>query len=386
MSDDFAGQLEINGLDSDVEFDLAYIRRQNETVRVDDSITMSQRMTSACIGSLITSLVVTPFDVVRVRVQQQEMLPSSKPCCGGGGAMNSIKNLPKEASPELFWLSHHYCSSAEGCARINSTFQGFFVISRNEGLATLWRGLSLTLLMAIPSNVIYFSGYEYARDNSPFSKHPANPLVCGSFARLLAATCVAPFELIKTRLQSIPSSSGADPNILANLIRDTLKTVKTDGIRTLFTGLQITLWRDVPFSGIYWLCYEWSKSKIANFINHNKNESERKSKEELKIFLTSFLAGSISGTVGSIATHPFDVGKTRLQIVNEQHYEQGKRTKRPSMFKFLAQIYRREGYKALTAGLGPRTMKIAPSCAIMISSYEIGKKYFKESRIQHASN
>ena len=41
-------------------------------------------------------------------------------------------------------------------------------------------------------------------------------------------------------------------------------------------------------------------------------------------------------------------------------------------------IAREEGYRGLWRGLTARVAKIAPSCAIMISSYEIGKKALSE--------
>ena len=133
-------------------------------------------------------------------------------------------------------------------------------MAKHEGVGTLWRGLSLTLLMAVPSNIIYFTGYEYIRDHSPISNHPLNPLFCGSLARTLLATFVAPAELIKTRLQSIPTDLKSASHILFNLLRDLSAAVKKDGVRTMFKGLGITLWRDVPFSGIYWSSYEYFKA------------------------------------------------------------------------------------------------------------------------------
>ncbi|KAK6463333.1 mitochondrial carrier domain-containing protein [Scheffersomyces coipomensis] len=365
-------------------------------------ISLSQRMLSAFSGSLITSMVVTPFDVIRVRIQQQEILPMARPCCEPEAAIETATTssastinaalkahgLPKStaagldsSAPELFWLQH-YCKSADNCTKITSTFQGFTTVARNEGIATLWRGLSITLLMAIPSNIVYFTGYEYLRDNLPTSKHPLNPLVCGSFARILSSTCVAPFELVKTRLQSIPAGKSSSPKVLSNLIKDSFATVKQMGVGTLFTGLQITLWRDAPFSGIYWLCYELLKSSIGNALKADFDHPKG-GQDDWKVFTTSFLSGSISGTVAAFFTNPFDVGKTRLQITSQHKIKKGNKYVYPSMFSFLADIYRKEGMGALYAGFVPRVLKIAPACAIMISSYEVGKVFFKTGNSNH---
>lgn len=314
-------------------------------------ITAAQRMLLACLGSFVTSLVVTPFDVVRIRIQQQEVMLG---CCA-----------PK---PGVFWLDH-YCQ-ANLCPRITLTFQGMLLIGRNEGFLTLWRGLLLTLLMAIPSNIIYFTGYEYIRDNLPIRDMLLNPLLCGMAARTMAATTVAPVELIKTRLQLIPSETKLKLRILANLLQDAGKSLKTTGIGSVFTGLNITLWRDVPFSGIYWLCYELLKDRIGGFVGV---DFEGHQQEDWKVFFTSFASGSLGGVVAAFFTNPFDVGKTRLQIATEE-----KPAHREKMFRFLVQIYQKEGIAALYSGFVPRVMKIAPLCAIMISSYEFGKKIFKD--------
>lgn len=368
-----------------------HVGSYDRSVKVGEDIPLKYKMISACLGSLITSLVVTPFDVIRIRIQQQEILPDH-PCCeahfppkntGGSSTLLKEHKLPgglqtmKPSELELFWISKNYCKSAENCSKITSTFQGFVTISKNEGVSTLWRGLSITLLMAIPSNIIYFTGYEYIRDNSLIKDHPLNPLLCGSLARTLSATFVSPLELIKTRLQSIPTSLNSGSTMLSTLLRDLAQLVRTRGISTLFTGLQITLWRDVPFSGIYWSSYEFFKSQIGSYLNADFN-AVNSDNNDWKVFTTSFLSGSISGTIAALFTNPFDVGKTRLQITSQKQSDNGKNGPRPSMFNFLVQIYKKEGLGSLYSGFGPRVIKIAPSCAIMISSYEIGKKIFKK--------
>ena len=44
------------------------------------------------------------------------------------------------------------------------------------------------------------------------------------------------------------------------------------------------------------------------------------------------------------------------------------------MPRFLYHIYCQEGMTGLFKGWAARCLKVAPACAIMISSYEIGKK------------
>ncbi|CCE61610.1 hypothetical protein TPHA_0A05360 [Tetrapisispora phaffii CBS 4417] len=354
-----------------------------------ESLTLTERMTSAMTGSLITSMILTPMDVVRVRLQQQELLPDCS-CDFANTNSNSItKNSIKSSglkqfSPHpltttpggniLFWQTS--CFKDMNCKnsviRYSGTIEALKKIAQLEGISTLWRGLSITLFMAIPSNIIYFTGYEYMRDLSPLSQTlpSANPIFCGAFARIIAATTIAPLELIKTRLQSIPTSNSmGNTKLLRDVIRESRIEIQSEGLKAIFKGLQITLWRDVPFSAIYWGSYEYCKKNLTLFHKENSFISNGASH-----FLNSFIHGSISGFIAALCTHPFDVGKTRLQISLKNSNDKKELSR--SMFVYLNNIRKVEGFKTLFAGLIPRVAKIAPSCAIMISTYEFSKRYF----------
>ncbi|QLQ77825.1 hypothetical protein HG537_0A00720 [Torulaspora globosa] len=343
-----------------------------------ESLTIRERMLSAGVGSLLTSLILTPMDVVRIRLQQQEMLPD----CSCDVSVSKGKVSVAPGSEAVFWQDPCFkelnCKSSQH--RFKGTIEAFGKIAQNEGLFTLWRGISVTLLMAIPANVVYFTGYEYMRDISPIEhSYPAfNPLVCGALARILAATTVAPFELVRTRLQSIPKSSKSTTTraIMRDLLLETQKEVASSGYKVLFRGLQITLWRDVPFSAIYWGSYEFSKKHLWHPSNPASSSADNLS--NWSFFAKSFISGCLSGAIAAVFTHPFDVGKTRWQIsyINPQVTSITSPVVNKNMFKFIDGIRRREGIRSLYTGLSVRVAKIAPSCAIMISSYEISKRIF----------
>lgn len=359
-------------------------------------------MFSAVVGSVLTSLIVTPFDVVRVRLQQQEMLypPGSQgqECRKAFWEEDIVQNAAKTAAEA--------CACGGGdCveeAKVGGTVQGIRKIASNEGILALYRGMTLTLLMAVPSNIVYFSGYELLRDNSPLKQYSVlNPLVCGAFARILAATSVAPLELIRTRLQAVPSvqRNTRSSTILKMVLRNTLKEIRSKGPLSMFKGLQLTLWRDVPFSAIYWSTYESLSSRLKKTTYLNVSKDNADDNLNKTIFARSFIAGSISGVTAALFTNPFDVGKTRFQVSSEADKPYGTLEplsnpsghtgipgKKESMFQFLYKIYKYEGFTALYVGLAPRCLKIAPSCAIMISTYEVCKNFFADVDEKYSSS
>jgi solute carrier family 25 protein 39/40 len=386
-------------------------------------ITAVQKMISAMSGSLLTSVLVTPLDVVRVRLQSQgTFVPAPKVdlskltlSAQSLGRLQAAELGVTACCREVFFAGNNaeFClaapkmdsisagsAAAADCAvqetrkkTFTTTFDGLRKIARNEGVTTLWRGLSPTLLMTIPANIIYFTGYEWLRYNhkSPFStlSDDSAPLVAGSGARVLAATAVGPIELIRTRMQA---ASGSKGNHLMEAFKDVGDMVTHQGYTSLWRGLTLTLWRDVPFSGLYWWGYETIRGRLSDFREERtgrslfrtgsrpeKRSRSRSSEKHTETLVDSFAAGALSGAFASVVTTPFDVGKTRTQVYRSPGAGGAAGAEVPearNMLRLLWHIFKTEGVPGLWKGWIPRTLKVAPACAIMISSYEVGKRAF----------
>ncbi|KAJ2718175.1 Carrier protein, mitochondrial [Coemansia sp. Benny D115] len=267
-------------------------------------------------------------------------------------------------------IARHRQVAASESVAVKGTLAGMRHIANTEGLRTLWRGLTPTLVASGPSTVIYFVGYDYLRQWIGHkvrmrpgweSREKYSALVAGCMARTAAVTAISPIELVRTRMQASASHD------FGSVMRGISKEIRLHGIGSLWRGLVPTLWRDVPFSAVYWFGYErWRENVYVPLLAPDGEE------EVARRVLVSFCSGASSGIVAAALTTPFDVAKTRRQV--EQHADA--RSHVPQ-HRTLAQVVRHilatEGPKGLFAGLAPRLMKVAPSCALMISSYELGK-------------
>ncbi|AEO53896.1 hypothetical protein MYCTH_2136821 [Thermothelomyces thermophilus ATCC 42464] len=416
-------------------------------------ITAVQKMLSATSGSLLTGLLATPLDVVRVRWQSQSL--SQPPAIdftklafpttlsrGGTTAFRPADLGVTACCREVFFTTNtsEVCvlgprlpsSSLAGlqapapapvtCAveetqqrTFTSTFDGLRKIARNEGITTLWRGLSPTLLF-------------------------------------------------RTRLQAAQGTTtttagGRRGGHLASTFRGIKDMVAVHGYRSLWRGLTLTLWRDVPFSGMYWWGYETIRGRLSDAresaaaarshggldldldLDRDLNPDGHRGRGERRLddrpgpeadeprarararrrsrsranenhadtFTDSFIAGAASGAFASIVTMPFDVGKTRTQVFRDTNVSSSSSSsssassdaaaagsggaakgvvggpkaaatlapEERNMVRLLWHIFRTEGLPGLFRGCVPRTLRVAPACAIMISSYEVGKRVFR---------
>jgi solute carrier family 25 protein 39/40 len=210
-------------------------------------------------------------------------------------------------------------------------------------------------VIGVPSATCYMLAYDHLQhDFLPeiMGATTFTPLVAGMTARASVTSLVSPLELIRTNLQSTPISPDR-PNTLSSVLASIRHLVRLNGPTYLWRGLGTTLWRDVPFSGLYWASYESGKRLLR------KGGHEGVS--------AAFASGATSGILASLVTSPFDVMKTRRQAMIMSHSA----STTTATFPLVAEVVRTEGFSALFAGLGPRMIKIAPACGIMIACYEV---------------
>ncbi|XP_067140859.1 mitochondrial glutathione transporter SLC25A40-like [Centruroides vittatus] len=325
-----------------------------------NSITPTQQMISSCAGAFITSVFVTPLDVVKIRLQAQQKEFLKRKCflyCNG--LMEHTCFCPNNGT-QMQWYQRP--------GHFTGTVDALIKISRNEGMFSLWSGLPPTLVMAIPATVVYFTMYDQIRERlTNYFNRSSPPLwipaVAGSLARVVSVSVISPLELIRTKMQSKKYS-------YVELTTAVKMQVQAEGIGSLYRGWVPTILRDVPFSAIYWGAYESFK--------HTYNQQKPAT-------WFSFMAGAISGTIAAILTLPFDVIKTHRQIeLGEiEALKTSSKQANASTYELMKNLYQKRGPTALFAGLVPRVVKVAPACAIMITTYESGKKFFYKYNKKH---
>lgn len=256
--------------------------------------------------------------------------------------------------------------------RVNGFYDAVRHVWRVEGSRGLWKGVGTSLyvlaqtfmtflfnfffrIIGVPSATSYILTYDHLLNVVLPPLLPVEslvPLTAGILARSAITTLASPLELVRTNLQSTPLSAN-NPHTLRSVLKSIQGLVQERGALALWRGLGPTLWRDVPFSGIYWASYESWKKAFA-----------RQGREGAWV---AFISGAVSGTSAALITSPFDVLKTRRQAIVMS--SSGSRI--TSSIPFLLQIIKREGGSALFAGIMPRMAKIAPACGIMIACFEV---------------
>jgi solute carrier family 25 protein 39/40 len=244
--------------------------------------------------------------------------------------------------------------------RVNGLMDAVRHVWRAEGVRGLWKGAGMSLVIGVPSSTCYMLTYDHLLNNvlPPILPSPTFvPLTAGILARTTITSLTSPLELIRTNLQSTPLSSD-NPHTLRSVLSSVRSIVRRQGAGFLWRGLGPTLWRDVPFSGIYWASYEGLKGRFA-----------RQGRSGAWV---AFISGALSGTTAALITSPFDVLKTRRQALIMASSSSGVTATGP----LLLRICRTEGLSALFAGILPRTAKIAPACGIMIACFEVRLLHF----------
>jgi solute carrier family 25 protein 39/40 len=184
-------------------------------------------------------------------------------------------------------------------------------IRAREGLPVLWRGTSASLLIAVPMVGIYMPLYDSLLDSWSSKLGSLAPVVSGTAARAGAVFCVAPFELLRTRIQATSAAGASLRSTLATFVNEHQQPTASASAQAaaqqqhppaqalqrgvqqapvpaqqqlqpaqvrpgnvlcavprMWTGFSATLVRDVPFSALYWALVEPLRQAMLPLNSH----------------------------------------------------------------------------------------------------------------------
>ncbi|OCH87138.1 solute carrier family 25 member 38 [Obba rivulosa] len=242
------------------------------------------------------------------------------------------------------------------------------VVHKN-GFRALWRGTTATLLRNIPGVALYFTGLNHVRSilaNSPYFAAVRAPssglpqthrgsvlprltnqgnLLAGVTTRVVVGAALNPFAVLKARYES---------NLYSySNIFDAIRSLSRAGRSELFRGVLASSLRDAPYAGLFVVVYERMKVEMNSlFIPMSPTH-------HMIIHAHSAIWAS---TIATLATQPFDVVKTKMQVRQEDKYH--------SLVKTIASIWHQRGARGFFDGAALRIMRKPLSSAIGWAVYE----------------
>lgn len=182
-------------------------------------------------------------------------------------------------------------------------------------------------------------------------------LTTGAVVRASVGFIMMPTTIIKIRYESdlytYKSIAGAAQAIW-----------RAEGLRGFFSGYGATALRDAPYAGLYVLFYEQCKQNLSLMYNASRIHENAQAPPRVSVVPSmsiNFAASAIAAGVATTITHPFDVLKTRLQLMPGRYL---------NVFEGAKYMLRDDGIRSLFNGLGLRMGRKAVSAALTWTIYE----------------
>ncbi|XP_020216972.1 mitochondrial uncoupling protein 5 [Cajanus cajan] len=141
-------------------------------------------------------------------------------------------------------------------------------MARSEGVASLWRGSSLTVNRAMLVTASQLASYDQFKEmilEKGLMRDGLGTHVTASFAAgFVAAVASNPVDVIKTRVMNMKVEPGAAPPY-AGALDCALKTVRAEGPMALYKGFVPTISRQGPFTVVLFVTLEQVRKLLKDF-------------------------------------------------------------------------------------------------------------------------
>ncbi|XP_026223120.1 mitochondrial carnitine/acylcarnitine carrier protein isoform X2 [Anabas testudineus] len=248
-------------------------------------------------------------------------------------------------------------ASCTQCVLYTGTYDCFRKTVSKEGILGIYKGMGAPLVGVAPMMAISFFGFGLGKRLQ--QTDPSNPLthtqifLSGCLAGVFTTVIVAPGERVKCLLQ-VQANSGDSK--YAGPLDCAVRLYKEQGIRSVYKGTVLTLIRDVPSNGLYFLTYEYLK----NVLTPEGQSSSGLSTPNI------LLAGGVAGILNWTIALPPDVLKSNYQTAAEGKYR--------GLVDVLRTLLQEEGPKSLYKGFNAVFLRAFPANAACFLGFEVALK------------
>ncbi|XP_062316448.1 mitochondrial carnitine/acylcarnitine carrier protein isoform X2 [Osmerus eperlanus] len=226
-----------------------------------------------------------------------------------------------------------------------------------KGVLGLYKGMGAPLAGVAPMMAISFFGFGLGKQLQ--QSDPSQPLtyaqvyLAGCLAGVFTTIIVAPGERVKCLLQV--QANGGQLRY-AGPLDCAVSLYRQQGIRSVYKGTVLTLLRDVPSNGLYFLTYEYLKNLLTA-------EGESVSQLSTPRIL---LAGGVAGILNWVIALPPDVLKSNFQTAADGRYR--------GLVDVLRELLKEEGPRALYKGFNAVFLRAFPANAACFLGFEFALK------------
>jgi solute carrier family 25 protein 42 len=225
-------------------------------------------------------------------------------------------------------------------------------IYSSSGIRAFWKGHTATLVRVIPYSATNFFVFDRSQrlieETVPFNKNPVIVrFLSGAIAGSVAVMVTYPLETLRARL-----AVDMNTRYSGGYLRTIHTIVKSEGMKTLYSGLRPTLMGIIPYAGTSFAVYETLKSETNSFASR-------------------FLVGAVAGFIAQASTYPLDVVRRRMQVY-------------PLTYRSISQTFKKvcakEGFiRGLYKGLSMNLVKGPIAIAISLNANDLLKTLFASS-------
>ncbi|KAF6040820.1 SLC25A42 [Bugula neritina] len=293
------------------------------------------------------------------KVPNQHKIFTSLIAGGVAGAVAKTTIAPFDRTKINFQVSSQKFSTKAALKFLVST-------CRYEGVGSLWRGNSATMIRIVPYAAIQFTSHEQFklllksnRQDHQTYLPPLERFLAGSFAGVSATSATYPLDLGQNLI-----------NIIFHTVQEVfIKTYRSEGIAALYRGYVPTIIGVIPYAGISFFTYETLK----------KFHSEKFSDDITPIHRMCY--GAIAGAFSQSCTYPLDIVRRRMQTAGVMEGRQGYYK---TIISTMLSITKEEGFlRGMYKGLSLNWIKGPIAVGTSFMTFETTLQFLRRFQVFH---